>query len=115
MAAEPRGWGLSIALWLIMGFALVIAAFITGSLLARHGTGAATEELTRVRAEIEPLTLAARELGESSAAFDRAVLAYLGTGIDADIAALTAAGTRLSRAANEAPAAEASDGNAGDE
>jgi diguanylate cyclase (GGDEF)-like protein len=115
MPAEPRGWGLSIALWLIMGFALVIASFITGSLLARHGTGAATEELTRVRAEIEPLTLAARELGESSAAFDRAVLAYLGTGIDADITALTAAGTRLSRAANEAPAAEASDGSAGDE
>jgi len=115
MAAEPRGWGLSIALWLIMGFALVIAAFITGSLLARHGTGAATEELTRVRAEIEPLTLAARELGESSAAFDRAVLAYLGTGTDADVAALTAAGTRLSRAANEAPAGEASGGNAGDE
>ncbi len=115
MPAEPRGWGLSIALWLIMGFALVIASFITGSLLARHGTGAATAELTRVRAEIEPLTLAARELGESSAAFDRAVLAYLGTGIDADITALTAAGTRLSRAANEAPAAEASDGSAGDE
>jgi diguanylate cyclase (GGDEF)-like protein len=113
-AALPRGWGLSIALWLIMGFALVIAAFVTGSLLARHGTGAATDELTRVRTEIEPLTLAARELGESSAAFDRAVLAYLGTGTDSDLAVLTTAGSRLSHATNEAPPATGRDGDSGD-
>ena len=114
IAAQPRGWGPSIALWLIMGFAFVIAAFVTGSLLARQGTSAATDELARVRTEIEPLTLAARELGESSAAFDRAVLAYLSTGTDTDLAALTAAGTRLSRAINEAPPTEATDGDSGD-
>jgi len=100
---HPRGWGLSIALWLVMGFALVIAAFVTGGLLAKSGTRHATDELQRVRGEIEPMTQAARELGESAAGFDRAVLAYLGTPSPGNREALVAAGERMSRGFNRAP------------
>ena len=99
----PRGRGLSIALWLFIGFTAVIAAFVTGSLVAKRGTQAATAELGRVRAEVQPLTRTARELGESSAGFDRAVLAYLGSATPDNRAALTDAGTRLSAAVNGAP------------
>ena len=104
---QPRGWGLSIALWLVMGFALVIAAFVTGGLLAKHGTRHATDELRRVQVEIEPLTQTARELGESAAAFDRAVLGYLGTPSPENHEALVTAGERLSRGFNRAPGAVA--------
>jgi diguanylate cyclase (GGDEF)-like protein len=106
---QPRGFGLSIALWLVMGFALVIAAFVTGSLLAKHGTRVATDELVRVQGAIEPLTRTARELGESAAAFDRAVLAFLGTDSEENRAALVAAGGRLSNGFNHAPDADADD------
>ena len=106
---QPRGFGLSIALWLVMGFALVIAAFVTGSLLAKHGTRVATDELVRVQGAIEPLTRTARELGESAAAFDRAVLAFLGTDSEENRAALVAAGERLSNGFNHAPDADADD------
>ncbi len=100
---DRRGWGPPIALWLIMGFALVIAAFVTGGLLARHGTRVATGELTRVQAEIEPLTRAARDLGESAAAFDRAVLACLAADTAENRDVLATAGARLSSALNGAP------------
>ena len=102
-AATPHGRGLSIGAWLFIGFAAVIAAFVTGSLVAKRGTQAATAELERVRAEVQPLTRTARELGESSAGFDRAVLAYLGSATPENRAALTDAGTRLSGAVNDAP------------
>ena len=29
-AVEPRGWGLSIVTWLVLGFVVVLAAFVTG-------------------------------------------------------------------------------------
>ncbi len=86
-----------------MGFSLVIAAFVTGGLLARHGTRVATSELARVQAAIEPLTRAARDLGESAAAFDRAVLACLGADTPDNRDGLAAAGARLSAAINAAP------------
>jgi len=95
---------LPIAAWLIAGFALVIAVFLTGSLLARQSTRSAADELVRVRAEIESLTSAARDLGESSAAFDRVVLTFLGTDAVPDREALTDAAARLSAGLNAAPA-----------
>ena len=99
----PRTLGISIAVWLVAGFALMIAAFVTGSLLAGRGADHATDELVEVRSEIELLTNTARELGESSTAFDRAVLAFLATDSPENRAALVTAGERLSRAANAAP------------
>jgi diguanylate cyclase (GGDEF)-like protein len=110
LRGTQRGqWRLPIAAWLIAGFSLVIAAFVTGSLLASQSTRSATDELARVRAEIEPLTHASRNLGESSAAFDRAVLAYLGTDSIEDRGTLTTAAARLAAGLNAAPAA--SDGS----
>jgi diguanylate cyclase (GGDEF)-like protein len=99
----PRTLGISIAVWLVSGFTLMIAAFVTGSLLAGRGADHATDELIEVRSEIELLTNTAREIGESSTAFDRAVLAFLGTDSPENRAALVAAGERLSSAANAAP------------
>jgi len=101
--APPRGAGLSIALWLVIGFAFVIAAFVTGALLAQRSAREATVELTRVRADIEPLTRAARRLGEGTAAFDRAVLAALGTTTEQHADELASAAARLSLGINEAP------------
>lgn len=104
LRGTQRGqWRLPIAAWLIAGFSLVIAAFLTGSLLARQSTRSATDELVRVRAEIEPLTHAARDLGESSAAFDRAVLTFLGTDSIQDREPLTTAAARLAAGLNAAP------------
>ena len=102
-AVETRGWGLSIAVWLVLGFVVVIAAFVTGAVLAKRGTRLATDELLRVQSEMEPLTRTARELGESAAAFERAVLSFLGTDSDGNHAKLVSAGERLARAVNEAP------------
>ena len=102
-AGETRGWGLSIAVWLVLGFVVVIAAFVTGAVLAKRGTHLATDELLRVQSEMEPLTRTAREFGESAAAFERAVLSFLGTDSDGNRAKLVSAGERLARAVNEAP------------
>ncbi len=106
-ATDPvaaRGWGLSIALWLVMGFVVVIAAFVTGAMLAKRGTRQATDQLLSVQAEMAPHTRAARELGESAAAFERAVLSVLGNDSDGHRATLATAGERLARAVNGAPA-----------
>jgi diguanylate cyclase (GGDEF)-like protein len=96
-------WRLPIAAWLIAGFSLVIAAFLTGSLLARHSTRAATDELARVKAEIEPLTHASRNLGESSAAFDRVVLTFLASDSLEGREALATTAERLAAGLNAAP------------
>jgi diguanylate cyclase (GGDEF)-like protein len=100
---EPGGWGLPLVAWLLLGFALVIAAFVVGSLLAQRGTRLATAELDRVQREVEPLARTARELGESAAGFDRAVLDFLGTDSERNRTQLTAAGERLARALNATP------------
>jgi diguanylate cyclase (GGDEF)-like protein len=106
LRGTQRGlWRLPIAAWLIAGFSLVIAAFVTSSLLASHSTRSAREELARIRAEIEPLAHASRDLGESSAAFDRTVLAYLGTDSMRDRGSLTDAAARLAAGLNAAPTA----------
>ena len=104
-AGRP-GWSPPIALWLILGFSLVLATFVAGAMLARHGTSAATAELTRVQSEIEPLTRAARDLGEGSANFDRAVLAYLAADSTENRNRLAGAAARLAAALNEAPPSE---------
>ncbi len=101
--ATRRGWGPPIALWLIVGFALVLATFVGGAMLARHGTSEAAAELTRVQSEIEPLTRASRALGEGSANFDRAVLAYLAADSTENRERLAGAAARLAAALNEAP------------
>jgi diguanylate cyclase (GGDEF)-like protein len=101
--ADAGGRGLSIAAWLVLGFVVMIAAFVTGSVLAQRGTRQAADQLERVQDDMAPLTRTARELGESAAAFERAVLSFLATGTDSHRARLVSAAERLSRAVNETP------------
>jgi diguanylate cyclase (GGDEF)-like protein len=103
-AVETRGWGLSIVTWLVLGFVVVLAAFVTGAVLAKRGTHQATHQLLHVQSEMAPLTRTARELGESAASFERATLSILAAHSDHGLAKLAVAGERLSRAINEAPA-----------
>ena len=102
-ALETRGWGLSIVTWLVLGFVVVLAAFVTGAVLAKRGTHQATNQLLHVQSEMAPLTRTARELAESTAAFERATLSILAAHSDRGLAKLAIAGERLSHAINDAP------------
>ena len=66
-----------IGVWLILGFAFIIGAFVTANMLAQRSTRRATTDVARVQQMYEPLARHARELGTAVATFDRAVLAYL--------------------------------------
>jgi len=65
--------GASIALVLLA----VSAVFLIGNLLVQRETREATEEVALVQRHHEPLARVAREMRDSLAALDRAVLAYL--------------------------------------
>ena len=92
---RPRGWGLPIGVWLILGFAFIIGAFVTANILAQRSTRLATADVTRVQQEFEPLARHARDLGAAVAAFDRAVLAYLRSSSSGNGTAIVDAGIRL--------------------
>jgi hypothetical protein len=99
--SESRhGFGLPIAAWLVLGFALVIGAFVTASLFALKSTRLATTDVTHVQRDFEPLARKAREFGDRAAAFDRAVLGYLRTYSDENRQAVVDAGIRLSTLVN---------------
>jgi diguanylate cyclase (GGDEF)-like protein len=91
-----RGWGLPIGLWLILGFAFIIGAFVTANMLAQRSTRQATADVGRVQQRYEPLARHARELGSAVTGFDRAVLAYLRSSSSESRAAIVDAGTLLS-------------------
>jgi len=94
------GFGLPIAAWLVLGFVLVIGAFVTASLFALKSTRLATADVTRVQQDFEPLARMAREFGDRAASFDRAVLGYLRTYSDENRQAVADAGVRLSAVVN---------------
>jgi diguanylate cyclase (GGDEF)-like protein len=96
-----RGIGLPISAWLVLGFAFVIGAFAVTSVLALRGTRHAMADVARMQRQFEPLAQNVRDLGESAAAFDRAVLAYLRTDSDANRSAAAAAAARLSQSMND--------------
>ena len=66
-----------ISAWLVVGFVLVIGAFATTSVVAVRSTRHATADLATMQRQFEPLARSVRDLGDSMAAFDRAVLAFL--------------------------------------
>ena len=98
---RPRGWGLPIGVWLILGFVFIIGAFVTANILAQRSTRLATADVARVQQQFEPLARHARELGAAVGAFDRAVLAYLRSPSSENGAAIVEAGTRLSNLVNQ--------------
>jgi diguanylate cyclase (GGDEF)-like protein len=97
----PRfSWRLPISVWLVVGFALVIAAIATGSFKALRSTRAATGDVARMQQEFEPLTRTARDLGDGSSRFDNAVLAYLRKDSPENREAVNQSAIELSRSAN---------------
>jgi len=64
----PRGFGLPISAWLVVGFAVVIGAFATTSIVAVRGTRQATADLATMQRQFEPLAHTVRELGDAMAA-----------------------------------------------
>jgi diguanylate cyclase (GGDEF)-like protein len=108
-----RGVGLPISVWLILGFAFVIGAFAVTGVPALRGMRHAMADVARMQQQFEPLAQNARNLAESAASFDRAVLAFLQYDSNANRSAVAAAAARLSQsmnesAANDAAASEAS-------
>ena len=95
-----RAIGLPIGAWLVLGFALVIAAFAAASVVSLRSTRTATADLARMQQQFEPLSRSVRDLGDGMAAFDRAVLAYLRADSPGKRAAVVANAERLARAAN---------------
>ena len=68
---------MTISVWLLLGFALVIGAFAVASVVSLRSTRHATVDLGRMQQQFEPLSRSVRDLGDGLATFDRAVLAYL--------------------------------------
>ena len=99
---RPRAFGLPISAWLVIGFALVIGAFASTSIVAVRGTRHATADLASMQRQFEPLARSVRELGDSMAGFDRAVLAFLRADSDTNRAAAADSAARLSAAIAEA-------------
>jgi diguanylate cyclase (GGDEF)-like protein len=99
---RPRAFGLPISAWLVIGFALVIGAFASTSIVAVRGTRQATADLAAMQRQFEPLARSVRDLGDSMASFDRAVLAFLRADSDANRAATADAAARLSYAIQQA-------------
>jgi diguanylate cyclase (GGDEF)-like protein len=64
----------------VLGFIVVIAAFVTAGTVAMRSTRQATADVARFQEDLHSLTRSARDLGNATAAFDRAVLTYLRTG-----------------------------------
>jgi len=95
-----RRFGLTISAWLVLGFIVVIAAFVTAGTVAMRSTRQATADVARFQQDLESLTRNARDLGNATAAFDRAVLAYLRTGSDDLRAAAAEAAATLSATAS---------------
>ncbi len=98
--AATRRSGLPIGIWLLFGFALVIAAFAAASVGSLRSTRDATIDLDDMQRRFEPLSRSVRDLGDGLASFDRAVLASLRAGTSENREAAIAAAEKLSSAAN---------------
>jgi diguanylate cyclase (GGDEF)-like protein len=91
---------MTISVWLVLGFALVIGALAVASVVSLRSIQHATIDLARMQQQFEPLSRSVRDLGDALATFDRAVLAHLRADTRDNRAAAVAAAERLSSAAN---------------
>ena len=99
-SSPARRMSLPIGVWLVLGFAFVIGAFVAASAVALRSTRGATDDLARMQQQFEPLTRSVRELGVGLATFDRVVLAYLRADTPGNRIAAAESAERVSRAAN---------------
>jgi len=97
-ARRTRPSGLPVSAWLVIGFALVIGAFASTSILAVRTTRNATADLAAMQARFEPLARSVRDLGDDMASFDRAVLAFLRADSEPNRQAAADAASHLSSA-----------------
>ena len=95
-----RRSGLPVGAWLLIGFALVIAAFAVASVVSLRSTRNATIDLDNMQRRFEPLSRSVRDLGDGLATFDRAVLASLRADTPGNRDAAVATAEKLSDAAN---------------
>ena len=92
---------MTISVWLLLSFALVIGAFAVASVVSLRSTRHATVDLARMQQHFEPLSRSVRDLGDGLATFDRAVLAYLRADTRDNQAAVADSAALLSRAVNK--------------
>lgn len=84
----------------MLGFAFVIGAFAVTGVPALRGMRDAMAGVARTQQLFEPIAVGVHDLAESSATFDRAVLAYLQADSELNRAAVAAAAVRLSQSIN---------------
>ena len=97
-----HGIGLPISAWLVLGFASVIGAFAVTGVPALRSMRHSMADVVHMQQQFEPLAQSVRDVRESAASFDRAVLAYLQIGSDGSRSAVADAAARLSQAMNDA-------------
>lgn len=98
-ASKPaRSLRLSIDASLAILLVAISAAFLGGNLLVQRSTRLATEEVSLVQRQYEPLARVAREMRDALATFDRAVLAYLDSNSTEGRVAVDLAYQRIARA-----------------
>lgn len=96
----PR-FRVSVSAWLTVGLGAIVSVFLAGNLLVQRSTNQATQDVTRVQQELEPLALRARELSDAIAGYERAILTYLKPGNPGDHAAIDQAQVRMQAAVTE--------------
>jgi diguanylate cyclase (GGDEF)-like protein len=92
---------LSLTGWLAFGLGGIVVVFLAGNLLVQRSTRLATENVTRVQQELEPLARRARGLSDAISNYERAVLSYLKPGAPTDHAGVDAAQARMQAAITE--------------
>jgi diguanylate cyclase (GGDEF)-like protein len=92
---------LSLSGWLAFGLGGIVVVFLAGNLLVQRSTRLATENVTRVQQELEPLARRARGLSDAISNYERAVLSYLKPGAPSEHTAVDAAQARLQAAITE--------------
>jgi len=96
----PR-FRVSVSVWLTVGLGAIVSVFLAGNLLVQRSTNQATQGVTRVQQELEPLARRARELSDAIAGHERAILSYLKPGNPGDHAAIDRAQVRMQAAITE--------------
>jgi diguanylate cyclase (GGDEF)-like protein len=92
---------LSLTGWLAFGLGGIVVVFLAGNLLVQRSTRLATENVTRVQQELEPLARRARALSDAISNYERAVLSYLKPGAPAEHSVVDAAQARMQAAITE--------------
>ncbi len=100
-SVRPSRFSLSLSAWLAFGLGGIVVVFLAGNLLVQRSTRLATENVTRVQQELEPLARRARSLSDAISNYERAVLSYLKPGAPTEHTAVDVTQARLQAAITE--------------